>query len=114
MRGHNSTTYEIAITRHAKHRFCQRAQTPDQRAAARHLTNAIEHAVQDENLLHCARNLYAVLLERDLVALCAVTGPPQKPISIAVITVLTSMMAITSFHHLAQNVMPALIDALAA
>jgi hypothetical protein len=110
MRRHDATTYELAITRHAKQRFCQRAQTPDQRTAARPLTTAIEKAVQTETLVHCARNLYAIPLDNDLVALCAVTGPPQKPISIAVITVLTTIMAITSFHHLAP-VMPLLMAA---
>lgn len=111
MRRHDAISYELAITRHARQRFCQRAQIADQRAAARHLTTAIENAIHDENLLHCARNLYAVPLENDLVALCAVTGPPQKPISIAVITVLTTMMAVTSFHHLAPSAMPALMAA---
>lgn len=107
MRRHNATTYELSITRHAKQRFCQPARTSNQRTAARRLTVAIDNAVPTQTLFHCARDLYAIGLGDELVALCAVTGPPQKPISIAVITVLTTMMAITSFHHLAQCVMPA-------
>ena len=111
MRRHNATAYELSITRHAKQRFCQRARTSDQRTAARRLTIAIDNAVQTEALFHCARDLYAIELGDELVALCAVTGPPQKPISIAVITVLTTMMAITSFHHLTPCIMPALLAA---
>jgi hypothetical protein len=109
MRHHDSTTYELTITRHATARFCLRSRTPDHRGAARLLTNAIENAVQEETLLHCARNLYAIPLDDRLVALCAVTGPRQKPISIALITVLTTLMAITSFRHLARVMQPSLL-----
>lgn len=111
MRLHDAVTYDLAITRHAKRRFCQRAKTQNQRAAARCLTTAVDNAVQNEALIHCTRNLYAVSLDNDLVALCAVSGPPQKPIAIVIITVLTSVMVITSFHRVARRVTHALAAA---
>ena len=111
MRPHNLVTYNLTITRHATRRFCQRAQVQNQRAAARHLTTAMDDAVQNETLIHCTRDLYGVSLDNDLVALCAITGPPQKPIAVVIITVLTSVMAITSFRHVARRVNPSLAAA---
>ena len=100
----DSTTYDLRITRHASARFCLRSQNPDRRGATRLLRNAVESAVQEQALHHCVRDLYAIALDDCLVALCAVAGPPQKPIRIAIITVLTTRMAITSFQHLAKKV----------
>lgn len=45
---------------------------------------------------------FQLVAGKTLVALCDIAGPPQKPIRVVVITVLTARMALASFSHLAS------------
>lgn len=101
---YNGPSCRVEITRHALHRFRLRAGVPAESPDGATLMRTIVEAVDRGGLFPCRAGLHAVFV-RDLsgpavVALCAVSGPPEKPYALAVITVLTLEMAFCSFSHL--------------
>ena len=104
---YNDSACRVEITRHALHRFRLRAGVPDESSEGAILMKAIVEAVDRGSLFPCRPGLHAVFI-RDLkgpavVALCAVSWPPEKPYALAVITVLTLEMALCSFSHLVRT-----------